>query len=118
MDSHYSKLELSGGVVCDGLFFKVSPLASDALLITPHLLLENVLHTVDHLKISCLGAPFSWLEKPRNCRRQDLDCMAVVLMGFHQSTFYKPNMEFNSDFVPCNFWAFLTMKSKLCGKKF
>jgi hypothetical protein len=27
-------------------------------------LLENVLQTVDHFEISCLGAPFSWLEKP------------------------------------------------------
>jgi hypothetical protein len=30
----------------DGLFFEVPPLASDALLTTLHLLLENVLHTV------------------------------------------------------------------------
>jgi hypothetical protein len=50
----------------DGPFFKVPPLASDALLTTLHPLLKNVLQTVDHFKISCLGAPFSWLEKPRN----------------------------------------------------
>jgi hypothetical protein len=41
-------------------------LARDALLATLHPLLENVLQTVDHVEISCLGAPFSWLEKPRN----------------------------------------------------
>jgi hypothetical protein len=51
----------------DGLFFEVTPLASDALLITLHPLLDNVLQTVDHFEISCLGAPFSRLEKPRNC---------------------------------------------------
>jgi hypothetical protein len=45
----------------DGLFFEVPPLASDALLTTLHPLLENVLQTVDHLEISCLGAPFSHL---------------------------------------------------------
>jgi hypothetical protein len=28
--------------------------------------LENMLQTIDHFKISCLRAPFSWLEKPRN----------------------------------------------------
>jgi hypothetical protein len=50
----------------DGLFFKVPPLASDALLKTLHPLLGNVLHTVDHFEISCLKAHFSWLEKPRN----------------------------------------------------
>jgi hypothetical protein len=27
---------------------------------------------------------------------RDLDCMADVLMGFHRSTFSKPNTEFNS----------------------
>jgi hypothetical protein len=35
--------------------------------------------------VSCLGAPFSWLEKPRNRMGRDLDCMADVLMGFHRS---------------------------------
>jgi hypothetical protein len=64
-------------------FFKVPTLVSDALLTTLHHLLENVLQTVDHFKISCLGAPFSWLEKPRNHMGQDLDCMVDVLMGFH-----------------------------------
>jgi hypothetical protein len=43
----------------DGHFFEVPPLASDALLATLHPLLRNVLETVDHFEISCLGAPFS-----------------------------------------------------------
>jgi hypothetical protein len=50
----------------DGLFSEVPPLVSDAFLTTLHPLIENVLQTVDHFEISCLGAPFSWLEKPRN----------------------------------------------------
>jgi hypothetical protein len=50
----------------DCLFFEVPPLASDALRTTLHPLLENVLQTVDHPEILCIGAPFSWLEKPRN----------------------------------------------------
>jgi hypothetical protein len=48
----------------DGLFFEVPPLASDALLTMLHPFLENVLKTVDDFEISCVGAPFSWLEKP------------------------------------------------------
>jgi hypothetical protein len=48
------------------IFFEVPPLASDALPKTLHSLFENVLQTIDHFEISCLGAPFSWLEKPRN----------------------------------------------------
>jgi hypothetical protein len=40
----------------DGLFSKVPPFASDALLTTLHPLLENVLQTVDHFEISCLRA--------------------------------------------------------------
>jgi hypothetical protein len=55
----------------DGLFFKVSPLASEALLTTLHPLLENVLQTVDHFEISGLGAPFSRFEKPRNRMGRD-----------------------------------------------
>jgi hypothetical protein len=101
----------------DGLFFEVPLLASDALLTTLHPLLENVLQTVDHFEISCLGAPFSWLEKPRNHMGQDLDCMEDVLMGFHRSTFSKTITEFNSDLAPCYFWAFPTMKRELHGKK-
>jgi hypothetical protein len=50
----------------DGLFFEVPPLASDAFLTTLQPLIQNVLQTVDHFEISCLGAPFAWLEKPRN----------------------------------------------------
>jgi hypothetical protein len=102
----------------DGLFFEVLPIASDALLTTLHPLLENVLQTVDHFEISCLGAPFSWLEKPSNRMGRYLDCMADVLMGFHRSTFSKPNTEFNSDLASCDFWAFPTMKRELRCKKF
>jgi hypothetical protein len=83
-----------------------------------HPFLKNMLQTIDHFEISCLGAPFLWLERPRNCMGQDLDCMVDVLMGFHQSTFSKPNTEFNSDLAPCNFWDFPTMKRELQGKKF
>jgi hypothetical protein len=93
-------------------------LANDAFLTTLQSLLENVLQTVDHFEISSLGAPFSWLEKPRNRMGRDLDCMADVLMGFHRSTFSKPNTEFNSDLAQCDFWAFPTMKRELRGKKF
>jgi hypothetical protein len=94
-------------------------LASDALLTTLHPLLENVLQTVDHFEFSRLGAPFSWMEKPRNRTGRDLDCMADVLMGFHRSTFSKPNTEFNSDLAPWDFWAFPNMKRELReGKKF
>jgi hypothetical protein len=87
----------------DGLFFEVPPLASDALLTPLHPLLENLMQTVDHFEISCLGAPLSWVEKPRNRMRRDLDCMADVLMAFHRSTFSKPDTEFNSDLARCDF---------------
>jgi hypothetical protein len=35
--------------------------------------------------------------KARNLMARDLDCMADGLMGFHRSTFSKPNTELNSD---------------------
>jgi hypothetical protein len=65
-----------------------------------------------------LGDPFSRFEKPRNRMGRDLDCMVDVIMEFHRSTFSKPNAEFNSDLVPCDFWAFPTIKRELPGKKF
>jgi hypothetical protein len=37
----------------DSLFFKVPPFASNPLLTMLHPLLENVLQTTDHFKISC-----------------------------------------------------------------
>jgi hypothetical protein len=64
-----------------------------------------------------LGAHFSWLKKPRNCMRRDLNCTADVLIGFHRSSFSKPNTEFNSDLAPCDLWAFPTIKMELRGKK-
>jgi hypothetical protein len=57
---YYSESELCGGAVMVS-FSKY--LSSDALLTTLHPLLENVLQTLDHFEISCLGAPVSWLEK-------------------------------------------------------
>jgi hypothetical protein len=90
----------------DGLFFEIPPLESDALLTTLHPLPGNILQTVDDFEISCLGSPFSWLEKPRNRMGRDLDFMADVLMGFHRSTFSKPKTEFNSDLAPMRFLDF------------
>jgi hypothetical protein len=101
----------------DGLFFEVPPLASDALLTTLHPLLKNVLQTVDHFKISCLGAPFSWLERPRNHTERS-GLYGICSNGVPLITFCKLNTEFNSDLTPCNFWAFLTKKRELQGKKF
>jgi hypothetical protein len=73
MDSpYYSKSEHDGGKVMVP-FFEVLPLASNALLTMLHPLLENVLQTIEHFDISCLGAPFSWLEKPRNHMGRDLN---------------------------------------------
>jgi hypothetical protein len=57
----------------EGLFLEVPPFASDAFFTTLHPLLKNVLQTVDYFRISCPGAPFSWLEKPRNSMGRDLN---------------------------------------------
>jgi hypothetical protein len=44
--------------------------------------------------------------------------VADVLMGFHRSTFSKPNTEFNSDLAPCDVWVFPIIKRELPGKAF
>jgi hypothetical protein len=102
----------------DGLFFVVPPLASDTLLTTLHPLLENMLQTVDHFEISCLGAPFPSLEKSINRMGRDLDYMADILMGFTDPLFPSRTQNWIQILPPWDFWAFPTMKRELRGKKF
>jgi hypothetical protein len=67
MDStYYFESELCGDAVTVS-FSKYLPW-QPALLTTLHPLLENVMQTVDHF-----GAPFSWLENPRNRMGRDLN---------------------------------------------
>jgi hypothetical protein len=99
----------------DGLFFQIPPLASDALLTTLHPLLENVLQTVDHLEIFFLGAPFSWMEKPRNRMGRDLNwilCSASKKCLGGSPLEHPP---YSPDLAPCDLWAFPTMKRELRG---
>jgi hypothetical protein len=102
----------------DGLFLEVHPLASDALLTTLHPLLENVLQAVDHLEISCLGSPFSWLEKPRNSMRLDLNLILYSAWKKWISGTPLEHPPYSPDLVPCDLWDFPTMKRELRGKKF
>jgi hypothetical protein len=39
-------------------------------------------------------------------------------MGFHRSTFSKPNTEFNSDLAPCDFWVFQPRKGSSEARNF
>jgi hypothetical protein len=102
----------------DGLFFEVPPLASDPLLTTLYQLLENVLQTVDHFEISCLGAPLSWLERPRNSMGRDLNW---ILCSSWEKWIGGTPLEHpphSPDLAPCDFWAFPTMKREFRSKKF
>jgi hypothetical protein len=100
----------------DSLFFEVPPLASNALLSTHHPLPKNVLQTVDHFKISCLGAPFSWLEKPRNRMGRDLNWILCLTCKQWISGTPLEHPPYSPDLAPFNFWAFPTMKRELQGK--
>jgi hypothetical protein len=102
----------------DSLFFKVPPLASNALLTTLHQLLENMLQTVDHFEISCLKAPFSWLEKPRNCMGWGVNWILCLAWKNQISGIPLEYPPYSPGLAPCNFWAFPTMKRELWGKKF
>jgi hypothetical protein len=102
----------------DGLFFEVPPLTSDALLKTPHPLFENALQTVNRVETSCLGALFSWLEKPRNDMERDLNWIlcSAWKKWIGGTTLEHPPC--SPDLTPCDFWAFPTMERELWGKKF
>jgi hypothetical protein len=102
----------------DSIFFEVCPLASDAFLTTLHPLLENVLQTVDHFEISCLRAPFSRLEKPRNLMGRDLNWILCSAWKKWLSGTPLEHLPYSPDLAPCDFWAFPTMKRELWGKKF
>jgi hypothetical protein len=102
----------------DGLFFEVPPLASDALLTTFQPLHENVLQTVEHFGISCLGPPFSWLEKPRNHMGRDLNRILCSTWKKRISGTPLEHPPYSPDLAPSDFWAFPTMKRELRGKKF
>jgi hypothetical protein len=102
----------------DSLFFEVPALASDALLTRLHPLLEDVLQTVHHFEISCLGAPFSLLEKPRNRMGRDLNWILCSdsKKWIGGTPFEHP--PYSPDLAPCDFWASPTTKRELRGKKF
>jgi hypothetical protein len=76
-----------------------------------HPLLKNVLQTVDHFEISCLGAPFSWFEKLRNCMGVSCELNSVFSLE-------KVDPPYSPDLAVWNIWAFPTMKRELRGKKF
>jgi hypothetical protein len=102
----------------DGLFFEVPLLASDVLITTLHPLLENVLQTIDHFEISCLGAPFSWLEKPRNRMGRDLSWILCSVWKKWIDGTPLEHPPYSPDLALCDFRAFPTMKRELRGKKF
>jgi hypothetical protein len=102
----------------DSLFFKVPPLAINALLAMLHPHLENELQTVDHFEISCLGASFSWLEKPRNSMDWDLNWILCLAWKNWLSGTPLEHLPYSPDLTPCDSWAFPTMKKEVQGKKF
>jgi hypothetical protein len=65
-----------------------------------------VLQTVDHFEISCLGAPFSRLEKPRNCMGWYLNCLADVLMLFPPIHLFKSEHRIQFRSCPVRFLGF------------
>jgi hypothetical protein len=101
----------------EGLLFEVPSLASDVLLTTLHPLLENVLQTVDHFEMSCLGAPFSWLEAQKSYgTRSDLNSVS----GLEKWKGGTPleHLLHSPRLAPCDFWGLPTMKRELRSKKF
>jgi hypothetical protein len=102
----------------NGLFSEVPPLASDALLTTLHPLLENVRQTVDHFEMSCLGAPFSRLEKPGN--RMGARSELNSVFGLEKVDRWNPIRTFaiQSRSRPMRFLCSPTTKRELRGKMF
>jgi hypothetical protein len=83
-----------------------------------HQLLENVLQTVDHFEISCLGAPFSWLKSPEIAWGEIWTVWRMFQWGSTDPLF--PSRTQNSIQISPHvvFGAFPIMKRELRGKKF
>jgi hypothetical protein len=115
---YYSESELCGGVVTVS-FSKYLPWQSMHFLQRSTNFSKTCCRPWITSKFLASELPFHGWKSPEIAwAGRDLDCMADVLMGFHRSTFSRPKTEFNSDFAPCDFWAFPTMKRELRGKKF
>jgi hypothetical protein len=102
----------------DSLFSEVPYLASDAFLTMPHPLLKNVLQTVGHFEVSCLRAPFSWLEKPRNWTGRDLNWILCSAWIKWIGRTPLERVPYSPDLAPCDFFTLPSMKRELWGKKF
>jgi hypothetical protein len=81
------------------LFVEVPPLVDSTRL-------KNVLQTTDHLKISCLGAPFSLLEKPRNHMEWDLNWILCSAWKKWISGTPSEHLPYSPDLIPTStkFW--------------
>jgi hypothetical protein len=65
-----------------------------------------------------LGAPFSWLEKPRNRMGQIMNWILCLSWKKWIGGTPLEHSPYSLDLTPCDFWAFPTMKRELQGKKF
>jgi hypothetical protein len=115
--TYYSESELCGDVVTV-CFLKYLPWQAMHFLQRSTHFLKNVLQTVDHFAISCLGAPFSWLEELINRMRRDLNW--ILCSAWKQWIGGTPleHPPYSPDLAPCDFWAFPTMLMELRSKKF
>jgi hypothetical protein len=100
----------------DGLFFEVPPLASDALLTTIHLLLENVLLITSKFLASELH--FHGWKSPEIAWGRDLNWILCSAGKKWIGGTPLEHLPYSPDLASCDFWAFLTMKREFRGKKF
>jgi hypothetical protein len=104
MDSpYYSKLELCRGAVIISFSEHLPWQTVHFLQCSTHF---SMLQIVDHFKIFCLGAPFSWLEKPRNCTGRDLNWILCLAWKKWISETPLEHLPYSPDLAPCDFLAF------------
>jgi hypothetical protein len=77
-----------------------------------------VLQTIDHFETSCLSAPFSQFEKPKNHMGWDLNWILCLAWKMWIGGTPLQHPPYSPDFAPCDFWVFPTIKRELPGKKF
>jgi hypothetical protein len=90
----------------DGLFFKVPPLASSALLTVLYLLLEDGVTVV--LKEPFLGCRSNLSGASALC-----NCKVAMDVLTEISGMPLEHLPYSPDLAPCDFWSFPTMKREL-----
>jgi hypothetical protein len=115
--SYYSELELCGGAVTVSFSKYIPWQAMHFLQRSTHSSKTCCRPLIASKFFAYLGAPFSWLEKPRNRMERDLNWILHSAWKKWIGGTPLEHPPYSPDLAPCDIWAFSIMKRELRCKK-